>query len=312
MRTAPAYAFAAACALLAAATAVPNARAQLQPMGVYWPNEDGRQWLYDQHYEELVSPFDVVDNQARLYLDGTTTAPGGIAAQLLKGSIAGPPAVASASSDIPSEIADPLLRNLWRARPDLRSGIYRTATEQPCVSQSIPGWYPLLLTGGLAYVKNADLIGAWRCNAASTQAWLWLTSDVSPGSTAQLQLVPDLAEDVILYLTVQGLVDATVPAGAFPNALHVDYRIDYGESSCTGPTGKQFGTFRSETKGYVRYAPGVGPIECFEEFENIQVSGDPCPGFPPTGTIDRSTLKLNSPSVPSQVLSWGAVKSRYR
>jgi hypothetical protein len=298
----------AAAALLAS---LPSSALAGSVLETYWPHEDGRQWLYDQHYEDLGPAPEVIDSQARLYFDGTTTAPIGIAAQMLKGSVASVPARAHRASDPPVEVTDPLLRNVWIARPDLRDQIVRTSVEQPCVSQGIAGWYPLLLTGDLAYVQTATQIGAWRCDLANTQAWLWLTSNLTPGHTEMLQLIPDLADDVILYVTVAGFENATVPAGSFVNCLHVDYRIDYGESECTSSTGDPLGTFRSETTGFVRYAPGVGPIESYEQFMQIQVTGDCGAGVPVGTPLGIGTLKLNAPSVPAHAASWGEVKAAY-
>lgn len=284
-----------------------QAFAQPAPMASYWPHEDGRTWFYDQHVEE---PAGTVDSQARLYFDGTTVTPGGMAAQVLKGSVASLPALrTTAASDIPAEVQSPFLRRLWIARPDLRPSILSKTTLASCPTQAIPDWGPLLLSGNFAWVLTASEIGAWRCDVANTQSWLWLTSDLSPGSTATLQLVPDLADDVFLRLTVLGLEDVTVPGGTFQDCLHVDYMIDYGVSECTNSGGDPLGTFRSETTGFVRYAPDVGPVECFEEFTIIGVTGF-CPGS--GEPIARSTLKLNSPSLPAKPSSWGRLKSAYR
>ena len=285
------------------------------PLSAYWPNEDGRQWVYDQHFELLVSPFTVTDNQARLYFEGTTTAPVGIAAQMLKGAVSSTPARERPDAlevwGVPSAVTDPLLRRLWVARPDLRERIVQTSAEQPCSTQPVDGWEPILLTAGFAYVKRASDIGAWRCDLSNTQSWLWLTSSLGPGSTAQLQLVPDLADDVFLHLTVLGFEDVTVPAGTYLGALHVDYFVDYGVTQCTDSSGGSVGTSRYETNGFIRFAAGEGPIESFEEFQVVLLSGNPCPVDPGTGTIARSSLRLNSPSVPARAASWGGVKAAY-
>jgi hypothetical protein len=283
--------------------------AQPAPMASYWPHEDGRSWFYDQHFENLAEG-GTVDNVARLRFDGTTVAAGGIAAQVLTGSVASLPAARTTSSpDVPAEVKSPLLRRLWRARPDLRAGILRTTAVEPCPTGAIDGWEALLLAGGFAWTQTASEVAAWRCNLASTRSWLWLISDLSPGSTATIPLVPDLADDVTLKLTVLGLEDATVPGGTFEDCLHVDYVLDYGVSECTSPTGEPLGSQRYETKGFVRYAPDVGPIESFEEFVVTNLTGS-CPGA--TGPVARATLKLNAPSVPAKPSSWGRIKSAYR
>ena len=287
----------------------PAAQAQPPTLASYWPHEDGRSWFYDQHAENLVRG-ETFDNQARLYFDGTTFAAGGIAAQVLTGTVAPPPAARAAtfSRDVPAEVKGPFLQRLWVARPDLRAGILRTAALAPCPSNRVEGWELLLLSAEFAYVQNASEVGAWRCDAANTRSWLWLTSDLSPGATATIPLVPDLADDVTLKLTVLGLVDATVPGGTFQDCLHVNYLIDYGESMCTDQSGNPLGTSRAETRGFVRYAPEVGPVECSEEFfiENIKGS---CAD---AGLVARGSLKLNAPSVAARPSSWGRLKSTYR
>jgi hypothetical protein len=305
MRFAPLISSCALVSLVAgAALAAPPSLAS------YWPHEDGRQWLYDQHAETFFGVPSTVDNQARLHLDGTTTAPVGIAAQNLKGEVAWPPAATLATMGVPGTVTDPLLRRLWIARPDLRTRIERTASEEPCVSNGIPDWQPLLLTGGLAYRQTNDEIAAWRCDLANTRAWLWLTSDLTPGHETIQQLLPDLANDLFLHVTVGPIENVTVPAGTYANSLRIDYLVDYGESMCTSPTGEPLGVSHSKTTGYVHYALGVGPVDCFEEFTILPVSGA-CPDA--TGeALARATLKLHEPSVPATVSSWGAVKSIYR
>ena len=305
----PAHLLAASCLVLLAPQ---GAFAQPAPLSSYWPHEDGRLWFYDQRHEELLNGGGITDSQAKLWFEGTTVAPGGIDAQVLWGSVASLPAARAVTvldAGIPSEVRDPLLRRLWIARPDLRPGILRNAATADCPTQAIPDWWPLLLTGGLAYVQTASEVAAWRCDVPSTRAWLWLTSDLTPGNTATLQLIPDLTDDVTLRLTVLGLVDATVPGGMFHDCLHVDYVIDYGTSECTDDSGNPIGTSGYETRGFVRYAPGVGPIECLEEFGIADATGT-CDSTP--WPIARSTLKLNAPSVPAKASSWGRVKSAYR
>jgi hypothetical protein len=284
------------------------ASAQPAPLSAYWPHEDGRTWFYDQHFENLALGT-TVDSQARLWFDGTTVAPLGIAAQVLTGSVTTPPgAPATQAPAIPAEVNSPLLRHLWLARPDLRPRLLEPAGGEPCPRNAIEGWEPLLLTGGLAYAQTASEVAAWRCDRSNTRSWLWLTSELAPGSTASIPLVPDLADDVILRLTVLGLEDVTVPGGTFPDCLHVDYLVDYGESECTDASGSSLGTFRAETRGFVRYAPGVGPIESYEEFQYVSLTGScPLSGLPRS----RASLRLNAPSVPAQASSWGRLKSVY-
>jgi len=299
-----------AATLLALLVSAPApASAQPAPMAVYWPHEDGRTWFYDQHAEW---PLGTVDNVALLRFEGTTVAPGGIAAQVLTGSVAPlPSASTTLAVEFPTAVRSPLLRRLWIARPDLRTGILRAATAAaaPCPTDAIEGWEGILLSGGFAWVQTASEIGAWRCDVPNTQSWRWLISNLSPGSWSSLQLIPDIADDVSLRLVVLGLEDVTVPAGTFQDCLHVDYVVDYGTSQCVDQEGNPLGTMRHETRGFIRYAPGVGPIESFEEFMVVEATGS-CPQ--PSGPLGHVSLKLNAPSVPARASSWGRIKSAYR
>lgn len=296
-----------ACLILCSASFAATASAVT--LADYWPHEDGRQWIYDIHYEEYFGGGSSEDSQGRLYFDGTTTAPTGIAAQWLNSEVASPPALVLERAGVPASIADPLLRRVWLARPDLRAKIAQASVDQPCHAEGTPGWWALLIHGGTAYVQSTTEIGAWRCDLSDTRAWLWLTSDLTPGATSVVQLLPDLASDLFLHVTVGPLETVTVPAGNFANCLRVDYVVDYGVSQCTGPGGEPLGTMHSTTEGYVHYAPGVGPVDSFEEFKTEAVD----PGCPdPMGTIASFALELHEPSVPAVPATWGGVKATYR
>ena len=118
------------------------ALAQPESMSAYWPNGNGRTWLFAQHYQDFVFEPSVVDNSARYTFNGTTTAPIGISAQLWELTILGPTGRAASSRDdsslraamrVPESIVDPFLRNLWMARPDLRGRIQeRIVVDHSC------------------------------------------------------------------------------------------------------------------------------------------------------------------------------------
>ena len=285
------------------------ASAQPLTLADYWPHEDGRTWIYDQREQQLYPSALISDNVARMWFEGTAFAPGGPEVQVMKGAVTSlsAPGVL-ASMGVPAEVSNPLMRRLWVARPDLRAAIQRASLQAECPTEGVDGWVPLLLAP-LAYRQTAAEVAAWRCNATNLRAWLWLTSDLSPGSTATLQLIPDFANDLFLHLSVFGLEDATVPGGTFQDCLRVDYVIDYGWTMCTDQSGNPLGTQRYETTGFVRYAPGVGPIECFEEFGVAEATGQ-C--LEPVGVLARASLKLHEPSVPTAVSTWGRLKAEYR
>jgi hypothetical protein len=292
--------------------ALPTA-ALAQDMGAYWPNDDGRAWTYQDRVEQFFPVPGVSDQVARLVFDGTTVAPNGIAAQVLREQLLSG-SISTSATDAPG-VTSPLMRNLWRARPDLRDAIARLASVStagsPCPTDG--GGTSLLLGGGLTYRKTSDEIAAWRCNRADTRAWLWLVSNLAPGNTFTLQLVPDLASDVYLHGTMAAIEDVTVPAGTFNQCLRVDYVIDYGTSECTDEIGNPHGTSRSETRGFVHYAPGVGPVQSSEDFIPFAEATGDCTDPGNVGRVaGRVTRKLASDVVPVVRTSWGRIKLIYR
>jgi hypothetical protein len=205
-------------------------------------------------------------------------------------------------------ILDPLMRAVWIARPDLRARIEQAADEWPCPDTHPSGGYALLLGGEFAWLRTATDVSAWRCNLANTRSWQWLSSDLAIGSTFTLQLVPDLATDVFLHGTVAAIEPSSVPAGTFQDCVRVDYVIDYGLSECRDQSGNPIGTFRSETRGFVRFAPDVGPVESSEQFiPNAEGNCGPI-GQP----VSLVTMKLSSLPTPVRKTSWGKLKLVYR
>jgi hypothetical protein len=279
-----------------------------------WPNDDGRSWIYDQHYEAYGFSGVVIDNQVRVWFEGATVAPDGIEAQYLKQELVSGPAVAMGSphTALASSIPDPLLRAVWIARPDLRSQIEATADQAPCPEIRPPGAYALLLGGEFAWRRTADETAAWRCNFPNTRSWRWLVADLTVGNTFTLQLLPDLADDILLHATVAAIEPSGVPAGTFSNCVRVDYVVDYGTLDCVDPSGNVTGTYRSETRGYVRYAPDVGPVESFEQWFPVVESTNGCNGIPIGQPHTLTTMRLNSLPVPARLSSWGRIKAAYR
>lgn len=284
--------------------------AAAQNMDSYWPNQDGLSWQYQQHadaFDDLDPP---IDNQIRIFFDGNTVAPTAIAAQLLvEEFVTGRAPTTGLAASIP----DPFMRALWQARPDLRERIMQAVEGSPCPKTSSFASSALLLGGDFAFVKSSDDIAAWRCNLADTRAWIWLVSNLSIGNTFTLQLVPDLADDVFLEGTIAQVEDVTVPAGTFADCLRVDYRVDYGATECMDNEGNITGSYHSETRGWVHYAPQVGPVDSYEEFVWFTRDVGNCA---PSGNIDEVTsvvsLRLDAGPVPARPSTWGRIKAAYR
>lgn len=287
----------------------PPADSQGPTMDALWPSEDGRSWSYDQHYESFDANPQVIANQVRIFFDGTTVAPNGIEAQYLREQLIGGDAPATALAAV---LPDPLLRRLWVARPDLREKILHAVEDSPCPEQTPSYSYALLLGGEFAYRKTADEIAAWRCNLADRRAWRWLVSDLTIGNTFTLQLIPDLASNVLLHGTIAAIEPATVPAGRFDDCVRVEYVIDYGLNECTDASGNTLGTARWETRGYVKYAPHTGPVQSNEEFLIAEATGTCVTPEDIGRAMSRTSLKLNSPTVPVRPTTWGRIKAAYR
>lgn len=287
-------------------------------MSALWPNADGTGWIYQQTYSEADWCGDIqASNEARFYFDGADVVPGGIVVQNLKVEVHGT-APSGFAIDAPSAVrGDPFYRTLWRARPDLREKIRAEAASGKIAPWPDSTFY-LNLLHEAAYRKSDEDIAAYRRDQVAMKSWLWLESDLTIGHGFRIQLVPDLADDVWLYGTNAAWEDVEVPAGSFAGCLRVDYRIDYGEGVCTDETGTETGRFRSETRGWVHYAPDVGPLDCHEEFVPItEIIQGKCP-FGDLGehvgeictTGDLRLLEIQP--VPTRPTSWGRIRRDFR
>jgi hypothetical protein len=310
--------FRSALLCLAAALAAGPATAQDPTMDQLWPNTDGLSWTYDQVYHDYYGQ-EVVQNQVRFFFDGTSIVPGGIVVQNYDyGVIGGAVPALKAPAELESapegvRRRGPFWRNFWRARPDLRTKIELRCAKN--ATDTRPEWlYGMLLNSG-AYLKTAEEIAAYRTDQVAMQSWLYLTSDLTVGATFDLQLVPDLADDAWLHGTVAAWEDVTVPVGTFAGCLRVDYRIDYGLSICTNEQGQETGSMRSETRGFVHYASGVGPVQTHEEYIPFAElpSGFCNLDWPVGEPLSEGGLSLtDSQPTPVEEMSWGRLKHHYR
>lgn len=279
-------------------------------MDSLWPNEDGRSWTYAQRTEQYVPAPTSSDRVLRMFLDGTALAPDGIPVQMLRGQLVSGFVSADAHESL---IADPMLRAIHRARPDLRGAIEAGIEGTGCEVNRIGGFDAVLLSAELTFQKTASEIVSWRCNTPDLRAWRWLVADLSIGNTFTLPLVPDLADNIMLHGTIAAVEDVVVPAGAFAACLRVDYRIDYGTTECTDPGGSPIGTTRGETRGSMHYAMGIGPVATEEAFyPAVEGTGDCSTEVPIGEAAARVTMKLQSLPVDVVPVTWGQIKSRYR
>lgn len=286
--------------VLAAVAGPATASAQVS-MSDLWPNDNGLRWEYEQTLALPLDGPEPVPTTVALRFDGTTPVPGGSEVQNLVQEL-------PAASPAPGGASDPLLRNLWRARPDLRPKLeslgfgYSPAQDE--------AWESLFIHGG-AWEKAEDEIRTWRPDVPLTRSWVFLVEDISVSGSFQLQLIPDIAANVSLTGTVTAVEDVTVPAGTFSGAYRVDYEVDYGEATCTSEDSPEStGTLRSYTRGHVHYVPGVGPVQSLEELTHTDVTGT-CPGVTPDVVRVRVTMELLQVPVPVVPVTWGRLKAIY-
>ena len=194
-------------------------------------------------------------------------------------------------------VSDTALPAFWShlavARPDLVPALRTRVGLTTQAAADVPGG-SLLLHGG-AWEKTADHIGTYG-DLNRTIAWLYLVADVEPGTTFDLQLVPDLAFDVWLHALVLPPRYTTHPKPA-PGAVQVLYLIDYGASQATSSTGEPLGAFRTIEYGTVTYDPQVGPVGSFDRglFPGL--------GPPPAGAQIETRLSLSASGLGTPPLS---------
>ena len=285
----------------AAALLVPGT-AQAQPtLDSLWPNADGLRWSYELEYTSIDQPNSTAS--ATLWFEGTVQTLGGTA-QVLHATHSLP------AKAHPGVASDPLLASLWRARPDLRAAI------EARIGRSLEDaiiWWPLLLHGGW-FIKNPTNIQMWWTWNHPT--WTYLTDDLRVGATFTQQVVHELADNVFLHGTVEA-IDATVatPSGTYETAVRIGYVLDYGWYEVIDEDGAFLGRARSETRGYVHFVPGVGPVEMHEDwipYLEADCTPSVCPHEDLVG-VTVTTSKLSLADVVSvEQSTWSTVKSLYR
>ncbi len=115
---------------------------------------------------------------------------------------------------------------------------------------------PTILHGGV-FEKTADHVGTYG-DADQALAWLFLTGDLSVGSTFDLQLVPAYADDAWLHAQVRRRFDWMVNGRVWSDCLEVLYLVDYGVMDAAAMD--LTGYYRLFKVGTIVYAPDRGPI----------------------------------------------------
>ncbi len=280
-----------------------------------WPNANGLRWDYEITIHDWLDGNLFTTDTARMTLADTVETAGGTA-QVLHATHAPLP--------FPAALAlaplDPILRRVWRARPDLRGAI---AARYGGVKVASNAWWPLLLQG-CYFMKSDTTIDMWQTEPTlpSEVIWRYLKSPLVVGATFELELIPSLNDSVFLRGTVVAL-DATVSTRdtTFANAVRMRYVVDYGWGACTNDEGDSLGACHYETRGLVHYVPNVGPVDMLEDFVHVESDSaclgcciDPsgCP-TPPGSSLQTITMSLKGHGpVGVAPTTWTGVKRRYR
>ena len=288
-------------------------------VGVYrriWPHEDGRSWTYQVVSREwdtaLPAFYPTPDEVPTVTLDGaaallgsdpvgpnpvTTTGSYGLRFNGLITTLSGVTrqnlevfdgtAVRQMNAAI-GRPEDGFMRLLRIARPDIARQVEGSAVRADRLSSSADVFYPTLLHG-YAWEQNKDWIGTYG-DLNQQVAWIFLKSDILPGSEFSLQLVPDLANDVFLHARVLGWKRVAREGRTFQRALEVLYLVDFGLSIATDVDGNAIGYYRGYLYGTVSYVPGVGPIHSYERATFPPFDGDLTLSLVSTEPGNRRTL----------------------
>lgn len=261
----------------------------LQPtLANLWPNADGNAWTYGLEmtarlavgfgvfpvgtevpplpsHEELVAlldaapvglPIDIGSGVMRLRFDGMMTTGSDVTAQNLTEGY-----YSAYKSEGTFRILDGgeiFLRRLARARPDLAPQLSAAMGGKALLADSDYFDVPLFLHG-YAWEKTAQHIGTYG-DFNDQIAWLFLESDLSPGSEFSMQLVAGASPDTYLYGWIGRRLTCEVETGTYRECVECLYAVDYGVTYLVNEGSGFVGVCRPLSIGRVFYAPTVGPI----------------------------------------------------
>jgi hypothetical protein len=211
----------------------------------------------------------------RLQFLGRLTSGTGAQIQNLQATVLTPQGEPILQQDDPSAA---LFRHLALARPDLRA---KFATEGPIAAGArvdATAWPGADLEGarvktdllgalvylhGGAWEKTADHIGSYA-NPSLSMSWKYLDQDLAPGHEFVFRLLPDMATDMYIHARILPRRSVNTEAGRFANCVEYVYLIDYGVSALSDDQGNPRGYYRSWDFASIIYAPGIGPVMCYQ------------------------------------------------
>jgi hypothetical protein len=236
-----------------------------------------------------------------LQFDGDTTTLSGVTAQNLRETLipAGNGILTGLSTQVHEEArqVDPLLLRLAVARPDLRDRIAnligpggeaavmqaeymlkaRTGGDNSTVGGFTDPFAEPLFIHGYAWRKTSEWIGTYG-DVDTLLAWKFLEADLVPGHEFTHQLVPSLADDVVLHCRVLPMTKLKTPAGVFVNALECLYMIDFGVTRVLSPQSDESGWARLFEYGVAIYVPTVGPVYSYHRMM-VDAANPDGPGY---------------------------------
>ena len=121
-----------------------------------------------------------------------------------------------------------------------------------------------LLPGDAIFVQNDVLIGI--CSDIDHEiGWKYHEGDLDVGQIWSMQLVPMLADDILLHVRAGAVRDLEPLYGSFPNTVSVDYLIDQGEQTVFDESGAEIARTRSTWSTASRTHPGSAPCTASSE-----------------------------------------------
>ncbi len=257
-----------------------------------WPSEDGRAWTYDLRSTVSATQLDAAltssedlptihkmralmssfahtetptnyDSVMRTSFEGDITTDSGVTGQHLTEIFLEPGKDAAVTRDFSRGI----LPMLWQARPDLRDRL-----PAPDKSNGMFGPYGVT---GYCWEKTDERICGYG-DLSTNISWLYLQSPLRLGATFDLQLVPEIVDDIWLHGLVVRQLNWIQGDITYKRAVEVFTLIDMGLTDMVDDTGEIIGTHHPFACYVTIFAPGVGPVYTHEwRALNISTAYDP-------------------------------------
>lgn len=219
-----------------------------------WPNEDGRQWIYDLRYSASTVPLDVsltsvdslppISQMYEIMLSVDPPEPSSTHSAVLRNRFEGEVTTASGVTG---------QRLVCRFDSDERSGSGRSLALADV---------PLGITGR-CWVMTDDRIVGYE-DESSDPHWLYLKTPLEVGAVFDQRIWPGNQDESYIQGQYVRSLNWRQGGHVYSGAVEVFTLIDMGLSSLEDDDGEPSGTHRSFICDRTIFAPGVGPVYCRE------------------------------------------------